>query len=246
MLEKVQAAIHQGGLACAGDRIGVAVSGGADSVALLFALKEMGCYSLTVLHANHGLRGTESDGDQEFVCSLAWQLDLPVQTKRLTLGAGNLEQEARNARYGWFQELMETGAVDRVAVGHTRSDQAETVLFRFLRGAGTSGLAAILPVTKEGIFRPLLSLSRSEILTFLREKGISWREDSSNQDGRFARNRIRHQLLPQLKQEWNPAIEKSLSQTAEWAQARGRILGRRSCAFGAELRQGRSRNFPAR
>jgi tRNA(Ile)-lysidine synthase len=107
----------------------------------------------------------------------------------------------------------------RIATGHTLNDQAETVLFRFLRGSGTAGLAAIRPVTAEGLVRPLLAVSRAEVEQFLRARGIAWRDDSSNADRRFARNRIRHRLLPQLAAEWNPAIAETLHRTAEWSLA---------------------------
>src|SRR6185503_18291035 len=131
----------------------------------------------------------------------------------------NLEEAARHARQTFFREVMKSGAVDRVAVGHTRSDQAETVLFRFLRGSGTAGLAGIRPVTSTGIIRPLIEVDRTEVEHFLRDRGIPWREDSTNASCRFARNRIRHDLLPQLAREWNPGIVETLAQTADWAQA---------------------------
>jgi tRNA(Ile)-lysidine synthase len=115
--------------------------------------------------------------------------------------------------------MLAASAVARVALGHTRSDQAETVLFRFLRGSGTAGLAGIRPVTSQGIVRPLIEIDRGEIRQFLRERGIAWREDSSNATLQFARNRIRHQLLPQLAAVWNPAIVQTLAHTADWALA---------------------------
>jgi len=134
-------------------------------------------------------------------------------------GGGNLEEAAREARLAFFAEEIAGGAVDRVALGHTRSDQAETVLFRFLRGAGTAGLAGIRPVTAGGVVRPLLGVDRAEVEAFLRERGIPWREDSTNASRRFARNRIRHDLLPKLALDWNPAIGGTLANTAEWALA---------------------------
>jgi tRNA(Ile)-lysidine synthase len=114
---------------------------------------------------------------------------------------------------------MASGQLDRVALGHTRRDQAETVLFRFLRGAATAGLAGIRPVTSDGIVRPLLEIGRGEIEAWLRERNIPWREDSTNASPAFARNRIRHHLLPQLARDWNPQIEETLARTADWAQA---------------------------
>jgi tRNA(Ile)-lysidine synthase len=197
--------------------VGVAVSGGADSVYLLHELMGRGM-KLVVLHVNHGLRGAESDGDERFVRELAGRLGVECLVHRGEVGAGNLEQEARRVRYAWFRELVERGAVERVVLGHTRSDQAETVLFRFLRGSGTAGLAGIRAET-DLVWRPMLGLTREEVRESLRARGIGWREDSSNGDARFARNRIRTELLPQLMREWNPRLPETLAQTADWAQA---------------------------
>ena len=194
----------------------MAVSGGADSVYLLHEMLRRG-EQCAVLHVNHLLRGAESDGDEAFVRELAGRLGVECLVLRERPGIGNLEQSARQVRYGWFRELIETGVVERVALGQTLSDQAETVLFRFLRGAGTAGLAGIRAATREGIFRPLLHLTREEVRESLQERGISWREDSSNASPEFARNRIRGSLLPQLEREWNPELTKSLGQMADWA-----------------------------
>ena len=125
----------------------------------------------------------------------------------------NLEQAGRRARRAFFAQL----AADRVALGHTRDDQAETVLFRLLRGSGLRGLAGIHPVSG-GYIRPLIDVTRAEVEEFLGARGIAWREDSSNLDPRFARNRIRRSLLPQLASEWNPRISESLSHLAGLAQ----------------------------
>ena len=210
-----------------GDRVGVAVSGGADSVFLLHALFELAPkwdLKLYVLHLDHGLRGEESRGDARFVSELAQRFGLPAHlaesdVARLKRESGdNLEQAARRARHDFYQEIRKAERLDRIATGHTRSDQAETVLFRFLRGSGTAGLSAIRPVTSDGFVRPLLDVERSGIETWLRERGILWREDSSNRSTEFARNRIRHQLLPDLMRDWNPALVENLAHTAQWAQ----------------------------
>lgn len=208
----------------AGQKAGVAVSGGADSVCLLYALVELAPrwdLHLSVLHLNHHLRGEESRRDAEFVRDLAATLGLAVAVREADVGASpdNLEQAAREARLSFFREALAGGAVDRVALGHTLSDQAETVLFRFLRGAGTAGLSGIRPVLAEGIVRPLIEVERAEVARFLGERGIAWREDATNAACMFARNRIRHQLLPQLAREWNPAIAETLAHTADWALA---------------------------
>jgi tRNA(Ile)-lysidine synthase len=224
VLERVAGFITRYNMFERGCRVAVAVSGGADSVCLLYALVELAPrwnLKLRVLHLNHKLRGEESRQDAEFVQDLALKLGLPMEVREADLAAssGNLEQAARNARLTFFGDAIATGGVDRVATGHTRSDQAETVLFRFLRGSGTAGLAGIRPVTSEGVVRPLLGVERSETVQFLHERGIPWREDSSNASPRFARNRIRHKLLPQLAHDWNPALTETLANTADWALA---------------------------
>jgi len=203
-----------------GMRIGVAVSGGADSVCLLHALlqlREEFALQLSVVHVNHNLRGSESDGDAQFVEDLAARLGLRCFARSVQLGGGNLEQEARRARYRFFEELIANREVQRVALGHTISDQAETVLFRLLRGAGSAGLAGIRPVTDSGIVRPLLQVKRTQVEGWLQERQIAWREDSSNLELGFDRNRIRQRLLPALSREWNPEITTVLAQTADWA-----------------------------
>lgn len=224
MLQRVAQTIERYGMFRHHQRAGVAVSGGADSVCLLEVMRELAPrwhLRLAVLHLDHGLRGEEARQDAEFVRALAGRMELPFILARAELGpaAGNLEEAAREARFRFFHEQIAAGAVDRVALGHTRSDQAETVLFRFLRGAGSAGLAGIRPVTDDGIVRPLLEVTRAETEAFLRARGIAWREDSTNASTRFARNRIRHHLLPQLAREWNPALEETLANTAEWALA---------------------------
>jgi tRNA(Ile)-lysidine synthase len=198
--------------------LGVAVSGGADSVFLLRALRSLGLAAV-VLHVNHKLRGAESDADEAFVRELAGELGLPVVVSSEPLPEGNTEQEARRVRYRFFQEQTAAGRCNRVATGHTLDDQAETVLYRFLRGAGTAGLSGIRPVTEAGIVRPLLELRREEIRQWLRDNGHPWREDSSNADMEFRRNQIRCQYLPELTATMNPALAETLASTAVWAQA---------------------------
>jgi tRNA(Ile)-lysidine synthase len=224
LLQRVIQTIERHRMLTPGQHAGVAVSGGADSVCLLHLLASLAArwnLRLTVLHLDHGLRGEESREDAEFVGALAASLGLPVEIRRASLAdaPGNREQAARDARLEFFREAMAAHGLHRVAVGHTRSDQAETVLFRFLRGAGTAGLAAIRPVTPLGIVRPLLAIGREEVRQFLRGRNLPWREDSSNASPQFARNRIRHDLLPRLRAGWNPAIEATLAHTADWAQA---------------------------
>jgi tRNA(Ile)-lysidine synthase len=224
LLARVVETIHRYRMFEPGQRVGLAVSGGADSVCLLHALSELAPrwdLRLAVLHLNHGLRGEESMQDEEFVRQLAARLGLAATVRAVDVAAlpDNLEQAAREARLEFFRDQLAGGTLDRVAVGHTRDDQAETVLFRFLRGSGSAGLSGIRPATGEGIVRPMLAASRAEVEQYLRERGIAWREDSSNTSPQFARNRIRRQLLPQLEREWNPAIRETFAHTADWAQA---------------------------
>lgn len=201
-----------------GTRVIAAVSGGPDSVCLLHLLRELAPQALVgIAHFNHQLRGAESEEDERFVAALAAGFHLPFHRASADIGPGNLEQNARRARRNFFRSLIEQGAADRIALGHTLDDQAETVLFRLLRGSGLSGLAGVLPVTTEGIVRPLLEVRREDVLAYLREHRIAWREDSSNVSPRFARNRIRQSLLPQLASEWNPQIATALAQLADVA-----------------------------
>jgi len=203
-------------------RIAVAVSGGPDSVCLLHVLRELAPKLgavLSVVHFNHQLRGAASDEDERFVAEMAAALALPFHRAERNVIArkGNLEQVAREARRSFFLELLREGRADRIALGHTRDDQAETVLFRLLRGSGLAGLAGIYPLTAEGFIRPLIEITRAEVEEFLRSRQIPWREDASNRDPRFARNRIRHALLPQLSREWNPRISEALAHLADLA-----------------------------
>jgi tRNA(Ile)-lysidine synthase len=223
VLQRVAEVITRYNMFPRGARLGVAVSGGADSVCLLRLLHDLAQswdLALTVLHLDHGLRGAESRADAAFVEALAAQLGCGFLLREAAIDStGNLEQAARDARLAFFRDAMRDQNLAAVATGHTRDDQAETVLFRFLRGSGTAGLAGIRPVTADGIVRPLLETSRAEIEAWLRECDFGWREDSTNATGAFARNRIRHGLLPQLERDWNPALRDTLCQTAEWARA---------------------------
>jgi tRNA(Ile)-lysidine synthase len=215
----------------AATRVGAAVSGGADSVCLLRLLYSMGI-PVSVIHVNHQLRGEESENDEAFVTRLAGRLGLQLYVRRVDTRAlgGNLEQQARGVRYGFFDELVRSGAVDVAATGHTLSDQAETVLFRILRGTHSKGLAGVHPVAR-GLIRPLIEVTREEVESYLREAGDAWRDDRSNRDLSFARNRIRHELLPALKRDWNPEIERtlahqavlSLDEEAYWSEETARL-----------------------
>jgi tRNA(Ile)-lysidine synthase len=221
----------------AGDRIGIAVSGGLDSVALLRLLlglqKQLGVV-LSVVHFNHKLRGAEADADELFVAALARSYDLDFHCDHGDVAAHaagkciSLETAAREMRYEYFIRLLQTGGLNRIATAHTLDDQAETVLMRVVRGAGTGGLAGIYPRLsvngsqfsgQASIIRPLLGTRRLELEAFLREAGQTWREDSTNRDLRYSRNRVRHGILPRLEQNFNPAVREALAETAEIARA---------------------------
>ncbi len=215
-----------------GLRIAVGLSGGADSVALLRALASRSAELGLVVHAahlHHGLRGEEADGDLAFARDLAATLGLPFHEARVDVvkeaeadasknkTAETIEEAARRVRYAWFRQLLATGELDAVATAHTLDDQAETVLAKFLRGAWTEGLAGISSKLEspEGgpILRPLLRTTRAEVEAYLHGLGQTWREDSSNRHLTFARNRIRHELLPLLAG-WNPRLREHLAQMA--------------------------------
>ena len=209
-----------------GQRIAAAVSGGADSVALLRRLLEersqLGVV-LSVVHVHHGIRGREADADAAFVEELAGAFDLPFHLHRVdapAAAAGNretLEEAARNLRYGYFQELIKQGIAEAVVTAHTLDDQAETVLYKLLRGAWTEGLSGIhplLPLEQGSILRPFLDTTRASIEEWLRELNQAWREDASNHDLAHTRNRIRHELLPLLCG-FNPEIRRQLARMAE-------------------------------
>lgn len=205
-----------------GDRVGVAVSGGADSVVLLHllhALISTLALHLMVLHVNHGLRGWESDEDARFVRDLSRSLGLPCVGTNGIPGPGNLEQEARQLRRDFFERCRAEHRLQKIALGHTRSDQAETVLYRFLRGSGMTGLAAMRPITADGVIRPLLKITREEVRSWAVERGIVWREDSSNANNEFARNRLRNRVIPALASEFNPNLEAVLAGAADIAAA---------------------------
>jgi tRNA(Ile)-lysidine synthase len=213
----------------AGMRVAVAVSGGADSVALLRAMleaaPEIGLV-VSVAHVHHGIRGAEADKDAEFVRALAERLgcgfhlhhaDTPTAAREKKQ---TMEEAARVLRYTWFRALLAEDDADAVATAHTLDDQAETVLHRLMRGAWTEGLSGIHPVVDCGrgvILRPFLGARREEVEAWLHALGQAWREDATNAETAFTRNRIRHELLPRLR-EFNPRVSEHLAHVAELAR----------------------------
>ena len=209
-----------------GSRVGIGVSGGADSVVLLRifeGLREILGITVHVLHFNHQLRGAEADKDERFVKSLSEKFSLAFDFARADVGRkarlhrANVEEAARRMRYEFFASVAEVRGLDRVAVAHTANDQAETVLSHLLRGTGLAGLAGIYPVAGL-IVRPLLDLGREELRTYLSELGQPWREDATNQDTSRIRARIRHELIPVLLRNFEAATVTRLARLANHAR----------------------------
>jgi tRNA(Ile)-lysidine synthase len=210
----------------AGDRVGVAVSGGADSVALLLLSLELRArlgVVPCVIHLNHQLRGRAADGDEKFVAKLAEQhglecfvegVDVAARAKREKL---NVEDAARRARYEFFAALVKEGKVTRVATAHTADDQAETVLAHILRGAGLAGVGGIHAMSGD-VVRPLLGIRRAALRVYLKEKKQTWREDATNRDTTKLRARIRKKLIPLLEKQFQPATVEHLAALAEFAR----------------------------
>jgi tRNA(Ile)-lysidine synthase len=221
-----------------GDRICIAISGGADSVALLLTLHAANAarhnalgIGLSAVHVNHGLRAAESDADQRFVENLCIGLDIPLHlhhadvAARATEARETIEEAARALRYDFFSTLLSSGHADAVLTAHTLDDQAETVLMKLLRGAWTEGLSAIHPIVAVNhlghrpgrILRPFLQTRRADIEAFLKQSNQPWQEDATNADTAYTRNRIRHELLPQLR-DYNPSLDQTLANLAELAR----------------------------
>jgi tRNA(Ile)-lysidine synthase len=222
-----------------GDRICVAVSGGADSVALLRVVHEANSTArnslgigLSAVHVNHGIRkAEETESDLTFVQDLCIQLDVPLHLHQADVPARasqnreTVEEAAREVRYEFFRTLIAAGHADSVLTAHTLDDQAETVMMKLLRGAWTEGLSAIHPVVAVGapgqrsgrILRPLLATQRVDVEAYLRSLNQDWRTDSTNSDVSYTRNRVRHELMPQLRS-FNPSIDQTLANLADLAR----------------------------
>lgn len=218
---KFKETIRKHGLISKGDRVLVAFSGGPDSTVLLHFLflfsGELG-FSVGVAHLNHGLR-KEAGREENFCRHRSEEYDLPFFSKRVNLRMYakkrglNIEEASRELRYIFLEEIAENKGFSKIATGHTLSDQAETLLYRLLRGSGISGLAGIHPLREGKYIRPLLNITREEILEFLKKTGIPYIIDPSNMDLNYDRNWIRHKLIPELKERF-PAAEKILAREA--------------------------------
>src|SRR5262245_58269394 len=219
--------IRRHDLARPGQRVLVALSGGADSVALLLVLRDLERQGELVVagaaHLNHQLRGAEADADEAFCLHLTGRLGVPFVAERADVAAlaraqrRSIEDAARGARYAFFERAAASLSADAIAVAHTIEDQAETFLLRLLRGAGSRGLGAIRP--KAGrVIRPLLEIERAALRAYLAEAGQAFCEDATNRDVSIPRNRVRHEVIPYLESHFSPAITKVLAREASVAR----------------------------
>jgi len=206
-----------------GDRVLVGVSGGADSVTLLHILLHLSAgmaLGIGVAHLNHALRGKESDCDAAFVESFARQLGVPCFSTLQDVGlqrqkqGGSLEEAGRRARYRFYAQTAKTEGFAKIALGHHADDTAELVLMNMLRGAGPGGIAGIPPTRDPGIIRPLIHARRHEIMAYIKDNNFAYVEDGSNRDMRFFRNRVRHELIPALRETYNPKVTDALVRMA--------------------------------
>jgi tRNA(Ile)-lysidine synthase len=202
-----------------GDAVLVAVSGGADSVALLYALTILApslSLRLGIAHLNHQLRGEDSDKDEQFVSDLAESLNLPCYLAKEDVLAYqkihklSLEEAGRRVRYEFFEKIRKEHRFDKIALGHHADDNAELILMNLLRGSGALGLSGIPSARNGNIVRPLINITRAEIMEFLTRQNLNYVSDDSNSDTRFLRNRIRHELIPILR-DYNPGISENLN-----------------------------------
>lgn len=220
MLDKVRNTVKRFGMLNSGDTVVIGVSGGVDSVVLLHILASLSEeYKLSIIaaHLNHGLRGKESDRDEAFVKKLANKLGIKFTHKRVDINAllkkgDSLQDIAREVRYAFFEDVAKRSKADRIATGHNLDDQAETMIIRFLRGAGLNGLSGILP--KRGKYiRPLLDVSRKEIEEYADNNRLRFVRDSSNKSTKYLRNHIRLKLMPALEH-YNPRLKNDMARLA--------------------------------
>jgi tRNA(Ile)-lysidine synthase len=222
MIKKIEKTIKKYHLLDQGDTVVVALSGGADSCALLLnlvGLVQTYCLKMIVAHLNHGLRQEESDEDEVFCRNLTQQFGLDFVTGKMchtSIPKGvSPEDFFRQERYRFLDKVAADHGANKIALGHQLHDQAETVLLNILRGSGLDGLKGFLPMRENKYIRPLMEVSRQEISDFLKEAGIEYRQDSSNTSKAYLRNRIRGELIPCLKEKYNPRIEQNLVRMAE-------------------------------
>ena len=226
-LEKFEKFFRQEGLIENGDKILVGFSGGADSTALLLCLSHLKSkYNISILaaHINYNLRGDDSVADENFVKDFCFRRNISLVIKNVKSKiTGNLENEARKIRMKYFRDLQQLYKIDKIALGHQKNDQTETVLFRLIRGSGLTGLKGISPRNKM-VIHPLLPFSKKEIKSFLNAENVIWREDKSNLDNNFSRNIIRNELLPWIRKKMNPKIDEKIFHLSEIFSETDKIL----------------------
>ena len=214
----------------------IGFSGGADSTMLIrmaAVLRDRGQLEPEAIHVNHGIRGEESDLDERFCRNACEALDIPFYSVRAELAGKTDEDACRRERFRCFRETLEQHGIDQLILGHNRDDLAETFLMRLMRGAGLEGLACMSGTDEmDGfrIYRPLLRIGREEIRNALRSEGLSWREDSSNESGKYLRNRIRHDLIPAIN-EMAEGADRRIARTAEILFLENRMLQETADAF---------------
>ncbi len=239
LLDALRAAVRRYDLLAPGDRVLVAVSGGADSVALLSALHELRDalgIEVVAAHLDHGLRGAESVADRAFVERLTADLGVPLRCEEARVSHANLEAEARRARYAFLERAASSFAASKIATAHTQDDQAETVLARVLKGSGRRGLLGI-PPRRGRIIRPLILCDRVQVRSFLVERDLEWRRDRSNFDLGRERARLRAGFLPALAREFNPRLTSALARLADVLRDEDAVLDRlATTALGTEAR----------
>ena len=218
-LDTVKETNRQNLLITKGDRIIVALSGGADSVSLLDGLCKLSkLYKIKVAaaHLNHMIRGAEADADEAFAAELCTKLGVPFFAERLDVPAIakrdniSLELAGRNARYEFFKALMNEKGYNKIATGHNKNDLAETVLMRIMRGSGTDGLGSVKYKREDGIIRPILDVDRKTIEGYCEENGLKFCTDKTNSENEYTRNRIRNELIPFMEEKFNPKIVDAL------------------------------------
>ncbi|MBP1689939.1 MAG: MesJ, partial [Deltaproteobacteria bacterium] len=228
LLDTLRESVRRHAMLEPGDTVLAAVSGGADSVALLVALLDLRDeFEITIAaaHLDHGLRGVESGADRLFVEDLARRYEVPCASEAASVPPGNVEAEARRLRYAFLERAADQLGATKIATGHTRDDQAETVLLRVLRGAGRRGLGGIRP-RRGRIIRPMLGCDRIQVRAFLVERGLAWRRDYSNFDLTLERSRMRHGFLPALAREFNPRLTAALADLADVMREEDLLLDR--------------------
>lgn len=240
VLETVATTINRNKMISEGDRLLIAVSGGPDSVALLHIMVKLAARyetELAIAHLNHGLRESEADRDEAFVRSLAEQYELPIFAEKRDVAAYRkkhrlcLEEAARNVRYAFFDDVSFRHGYHKLATGHQSDDNAEVFLMNLIRGAGPSGLSGIAPVRENFVIRPLIYVSRQQVLEYISENQLSYVVDSTNTSTDHLRNRVRHCLVPTLKTEYNPRICNAITRCADIIRFENEWMDQQTASF---------------